>query len=240
MITLTPRTLITSTMVMMGVLEAGETPTADQQADGLSRLNSLIDSWGLQPNTMRTVTRTAFTITANVQSYSVGTGATINLARPDDLFRVSYVVSGSSPEDEIFLSKLTDDQYETIVIKALESGEPTAFHYRLTDPTATLFLWPLPTATLDGYLYSPTAVTQFAAVGTSYTLVPGLERVLRFNLAVDWAPEFGRRLDPQIRLTAVDALQEYKRANYRMADMQMDPAFAGFGGRGVYNILTDR
>lgn len=239
MITTTPRALIAASYKLIGVIAAGESPTADEEADGLSRLNSYLDSWGTQPHTMRTVLRTALTITANDQSYTVGTGGDVNIVRPQEIVRVSYVVPSSSPEVETFLATWTEDVYEAQPIKALTSGYPVAFIYRLTDPTGTLFLWPMPDQNLSGYVYSPVAVTQFAALATSYDLVPGLERALRYSLAVEIAPEFGKEIPPIVQMTAVDSVQDYKRSVYRMTDMGIDPAFWPRSA-GTYNIQSDQ
>lgn len=234
----TPRDLIRRAFLLAGILDEASSPTADQESDAFAVLNSYLDYWGVLPNTMRTELRTSMTFTANDDDITVGSGGDVNIVRPQSVAGLSYVSPSSSPEVEVFLSQQTEDVYRQNLVKGLTSGLPTQFYFDATDPLATIIVWPVQTQTLSGYLYTPLAVTQFSSLSTTHSLVPGLERALRYNLCVDLAPEYGRQLDPQIHLTARESLQDYKAQNYAMTDLGIDPAWWPRTA-GVYNILTD-
>jgi len=76
------------------------------------------------------------------------------------------------------------------------------------------------------------ALEAFADYDTLYDLPPGYARALRYNLAVELAPEFGRPLDPLVAGLAAESLATIKRANVRTVPVGVDAALivdaAGF------------
>ena len=73
--------LITAALQDLRVLQVGETASANDAAYGLDRLNDWIDSLATEGLTVYSRARTLWTISA-ATSYTIGTGATINCARP--------------------------------------------------------------------------------------------------------------------------------------------------------------
>lgn len=238
-ITTTGQTLVKDALKLIGALAQGEEPTPGEYEDGLARLNELVDDWATQRLTQQTITRTVFDLVANQASYTVGSGANINVARPEFIDDVRLIYTGSTPDEEVALIRLTDQAYQGIVQKALTSTEPTCWYYQATMPTGTLSLWPIPdNATNDAVLYAPAAFSQFATGTTSYTLPPSYAKALRTNLAVVLAPEFGRQLDPLIMLQAQESLGNLKRLNAPMVDLAIDLALTNTHRDGWYNITT--
>lgn len=237
-ITTTAQTLVKDAMKLIGALAQGEEPTAGEFEDGFNRLNELVDYWATQRLTQQTILRTVVDIVADQVSYTVGSGGDVDIARPEYVDDVRLLYTTSDPENEQGLVRLTDQDWQRVALKAMTNTQPTAWYYRNTMPTGTLYLWPIPdNSTNDFVVYTPTALTQFAAQSTSYTLAPAYARALRINLAVTLAPEFGRTLDPLILLQANEALGSLKRLNVPMVDLDLDPALTP--SRGVWwNILT--
>ena len=73
---------ITAALQDLGVLAAGEVPSADDSTVALARVNDWIDALATEGLTMYGRTRTTWALTAGVSTYSVGDGATVNVARP--------------------------------------------------------------------------------------------------------------------------------------------------------------
>ncbi len=233
--TTTAQTLVKDALKLIGALAQGEDPTPGEYDDGIARLNELVDTWSAQRLTQQVVVRTVFDLVANQASYTVGTSANVNVARPEFLDTVRLLYTAFSPTVETGLDPLTDQEWEALSIKGMTAAQPTAWHYTATMPTGTLYLWPIPdNATNDAVLYAPTALVQFATPTTSYTLAPAYARALRTNLAVTLAPEFARPLDPLILQMAHDALGYLKQLNVPMADLAIDRAL--LHGPGRWNI----
>lgn len=232
--------VIASSLKELGVLGAGETLPAEDASEGLIALNRLIDHWAAERLQIYTVTRTTWTIVASDGSYTVGSSADVNVARPVFIDRVNFINTSTDPDTEYPLRQLTEDAYAGIALKALTGVFPQAWYYNPTYPTGTLTLWPVPTsATLQGALYAPAAVAQFAALTTSVSLPPGYERMLVKNLALELLPSYSRQPDPVLVAQAREAKETVKRVNRRPMDLSFDAGALGHGyGRRAWNIRT--
>jgi hypothetical protein len=215
---------ITAALQDLGVLAAGEVPSADDSTVALARVNDWIDALATEGLTMYGRTRTTWTLASGVSTYSVGDGATVNVARPtgtEAIENLGYLDTAQSPAMEYLLGRpLTDDAYAAIAQKTLQATYPGAWYYNPTFPTGTLTCWPVPTSsTLQGVLYTPTPVAEFSALTDVVSLPPGYRRFLRTNLAVELAPTFQVQPSPVAVELAVASKAAIKRANLREADL---------------------
>lgn len=244
MITTTARQIAEAALKTLGVLGDGRTLSAEEGTDALERLNQLVDALGTQRQTIYTITRATYPLIANTGTYTLGVGADFDQARPLWIASAGYLSPGSSPAQETKIPVISDQQYQLEVIKGLTSAEPTWVYYNPTNTTGwgTLTYWPIPNQNLTVVLYMPTAVDQFPNWTTETLLPPGWARMFRYNLAVELIPEYGQ-VDPRIAQLVVQqadaTLRDVKRANYRLADLSIDPAFTG-GPAGIYNIYSDQ
>jgi hypothetical protein len=229
--------VVSAALRELGVLAAGETATADDSADGLSALNRLIDQWAAERLRIYTVTRTVWTLTSGTGQYAVGPGLAVNVVRPVYVDHVNFQDTSTSPDTEYPLDKLTEDAWAGIRYKAQTSTFPTSWYYNPTYTAGALDLWPVPTSTtLQGVLYAPAAVAQFAALTTAVSLPPGYEEMLVTALAIRLSPSYGRRVSPELREAAQEAEAVVKRANVRLSDLSVDAGALIQGGRGSYDI----
>lgn len=242
MITTTARDLITSTMRLIGVLAASETPAAAELSDGLTVLNGLIDEWGVHRLTMQAVARYPFDLVVGQQSYTIGEAGDFDIEPPITLDHVNLLLptDTSNPQTELPLALLTYDLYAATAIKELTSSLPTqCFYNKTTAEIATLWLWPIPQQTgLQVILYVPTVVSQFDNVTVEVTLPPGYYKALRYNLAIELMAEYTLPPRDDIRQLAMDSLSAVKRINLVMADLTVDEAIQPVNA-GLYNVLTD-
>lgn len=240
--TVTARDIVVGTFRLLGVTAQGEQPTGPETQDAFLRLNELVDAWATERFTMTATERVEYALTAAKATYTIGPAAAspdwTATAVPTFVEGVTLLLTSTTPHTELAMGELTDQAYESIKQKTLATVIPTSWYYQATQPLGTMVLWPVPTTSAHKLvLYLPTILRQFADLSTPYTLAPGYVRALRYNLAVELAPEFGRPLDPLILRTASDALAAVKRVNVPMIDLTMDPGITR--GRALYNILTD-
>jgi len=208
--------LIKAALKRINVIQSNESPSAEDQSDAFLRLNDLVDAWQTERLTIFTVTRTTWTIVSGTRDYAIGG------ARPTFVDRVTYLDTTATVPNETPLSLLTDEQWAVWPQKTLTSSTPYVAYYNPTFPTGTLSLLPTPTsATLQGVLYAPNPVQQFATTADVISMPPGYQRALRDNLAVELWPEFRENvpIDPMLVQSARESKAEMKRLNSRTIDI---------------------
>lgn len=214
---------ITGAMQDLGLYQAGETPSAEDSALALTRVNEWIDGLANEGLTIYVTARTTWTLTS-AASYAVGTGSAVNVVRPvspQAITSIGFQDTSVSPTLERLVPLLTDDAYAAIPQKALTNVYPQAFYYDPTFPTGTLIPYPIPTSsTLQGVVYTPTALTQFASLATTLTLPPGYQRFFRTNLTLEIAGAFQTQAPPALVQAATESKAILKRTNTRRLDMR--------------------
>lgn len=242
---ITPRSLITGTFRLLGIVAQGEDPNANELLEAFDRLNELIDAWSTQRLTMRVTTRAEYALVAGQGSYLIGPLGSLPAPdwvgpRPDFVESVALLLTSSTPETEIPMSELTEMAYQAIAQKDLANSQPTLWRYEPTMPCGTFTVWPIPdTAANPIIVYQPEALAQFVGLTTTYVMAPGYVRALRYNLAKELATEYGRQLPPDIASAAAESLSDIKRLNTPVVDLGMDPGLLPVAGRYSYNIQTD-
>lgn len=221
-------------------LESGEQPSAAQAADALDRLNAMIASWSIHHLAIPVITREVFDTVASQGSYTVGVGGDFDTVRPTWLTGSGLLLMSSSPPVEIPRGIMTEDAYEAIPIKDLESGLWTNVYYRPTyaGGLGQIHLWPVPNVSTNKcVLYRGVGVTGFTNLTTAAQFPPGYFEAFQYNLAKRLAIPYGKPATEDIVGMARESLFAIKRQNTRMVDLAVDPGLT-MGQTGGYNIQT--
>lgn len=220
--------------MLIGVLAEGESASAEQLADGLSSANDLINSWSAgEQLVIPQIVREEFTLVSSTGSYTIGASGTFNTTRPISIEEAKIEDQSASPTAEYPLEIINIKSRADIVSKDLQSTFPTQLYVEWANPLAILYLWPVPTAANKLVLYSKKPLTAIAA-STSITLPPGYDKALRYNLAIDLAPEYGKTISQEVAKGASDSLANIKRNNIKPMYLQCDSALVNK----QFNILT--
>jgi len=237
----TARDIVTRALKTLGVLAAGETPTAEDASDALDALNDMVDSWQLERLFIHEIVRTVKTLAASTATYTIGTGGAINVTRPTwiDAARVILDLAATTPT-EIPIEVFSDQKWQDIRQKTLTSSliQGIWFDHAWSAGLGLIYVWPIPTTgTTRLVIYAPgLAVGAFVDLNTDYTFPPGYRDALHYSLAVRLAPEFGKPLDGLVAQLAVDSLAKVKRANHRPRELACDPAITA--RRGYFDWRT--
>lgn len=233
--------LITAAFGNLNVFQTGATIPAPMAQDGFLRLNRMIGMWAIQTYTIPSIERHAFPLVANkggpALPYTIGTGGDFNIPRPPSqghITNVALILGGTSPAVETARAYYTDDGYAAIVIKTLPNALFTGVYY---DPTSSgafgeIFLWPVPDNALHQVvLYHEAPLAAFADLNvTAYTLPPGYEEAIIYNLERRLATPYGRALPADDKLLADTGMRLIKRNNVNLIDMPNDFARDRRGG----------
>lgn len=228
---MTGRDLIKGSLRLIGAIAQGETLSATEQADALSVLNELIEAWSVDGMMLYATTREEFALTANQQVRTMGVGGNFNTTRPVKVQNVSV----KSNDTEIPVEIITVDQWAQISNKGSSSTFPLKVYIEGTHPLERFNLWPIPTTSNNLVIYSMKQITAVTLSG-EITLPPGYQRALRYNLAVELAPEYGKTPNELVFSAATESKADLKRQNTKPVYMTSD--VLGLTSPGVFNILT--
>ena len=205
--------IINRSMRLIGVLESGETATASEAQDALAVLNEMLDAWNLESLVVFSIDALEFTLVVNQGTYTVGVGGNFNTTRPVKIESVTFRDITQTPNLDIPLRTLNDDDYESIGLKALKSTWPQAYYYDRAYPLGNLFLWPVPTLANKIVLNLWHPLTQIAALSTTVDLPPGYRRALQYNLAVELAAEYSATITAVVAGLALASKAQLKDTN---------------------------
>ena len=228
----------------LGVYGAGETASAEDSDYCLVTLNRLVDQAAAERLMMFKVTRSTWTISTTDGSYTIGPSANIAIPWPTYVEKVAYEDTAETTPEEVQLTELTDQGYQSLSPKTLAAELPSHWYFdRAFDSSGqgNLILWPTPdSATLRGVIYAATQVAEFSAVTDTVALPKGYREWIVCELAARMAPAYNR-LDvlPRLDQLAERARRTVKSANSRLVVLGFDAgATQGVGRR--YDIRTDQ
>ena len=236
----TANDIISSALRLIQVASPGESLSGSDAADALVVLNNLLDSWRLDRNLVYSIDRTVFTsIVAGDGQYSIATGGDIAIERPIKIESASWLDntdSGNPLEIPIHVAQ-SYEEWQDVAIKTVSTTHAWILYYEAEVTTGQIFLYPEPSdATYDLVLYTWNVLGQLSTGTTTVTFPPGYERMIRYGLAMELAPEYGRVAAPQIAATLEEARNAIERINAPPAYTEFEAAVAG-GGR-VWDYRT--
>lgn len=210
--------VITDALADANVIDRTETPSADESQTVLTLLNQMLALWQTDNVTVYAQQVTTFSPTGAL-SYTVGTGADVNMARPARIDRVFW---GDNGIDHPVSLLDTYEQYESIEQKT-QAGEPQFAFYRPSYSTGTLYLYPQPsTGTIR--LITQVELPASNALADTLTLPPEYVLPIRSNLTVLVCGAYGAPIRPAVASTAMSSLRLLKRNNLRIQPLCMPGA----------------
>jgi hypothetical protein len=188
---------------------AGMSMTAQQGADALEALISMLDSWSIQNNLVFTETRESFTLTANDGEYTIGTGGDFNTSRP---VRISSAFVRTEGGTDYSLDIIGADEYALIADKDA-TGIPSTMYYDGNYPLGKVLLWPVPSAAYALHLTEEKPLSNFSDLDDVLSMPPGYERGIVYNLAIEIAPEYGKEPKGSVIKIAGESKKAIESAN---------------------------
>jgi hypothetical protein len=134
------------------------------------------------------------------------------------------------------LKFINQQQYNGIAFKTVTSTYPQVIWVNMTFPNVEVYVYPVPTRTLEFHFVSVEPLIQPAILTTALAYPPGYLRALRYNLAMELAPEFGVEPSPQVQRIAMTSKRTLKRVN--APDDLMSVPFSIVGSRQRFNIFS--
>lgn len=232
--------MLTRAARALGTLGRTETLGGIEANDGLDTFNALIDSWSNEKLMSHVTLQRSFTLTANTQSYTIGSGGVINVARPLDITQ-AFVRDGNG--QDYGLDIVTREIWNTIGDKSITSQIPTTLFYDSGFTLGTIYIFPVPTVALTVFYDSTTNQVTFSTLTQSLSMPPGYERCFVQNLALElMASGYPCLLNPIQLQALVDSAREgkanIKRTNIKEVLASVDEALVNHASA-TYNPYRD-
>ena len=234
MTTYTAGDQINRALRLLGVLAEGETPSAATSQDALMALNQLIESWNTERLSTFVTQDQVFTWPAGEISRTLGPSGDFVGLRPILMDDATYYVAPNGVSYGIKF--INQAQYDGIAVKTVTSTYPQVCWVNMGYPDITLTVYPKPTQDLVWHMISVEELNQPADLSTPLYFPPGYLRAFTYNLAMEFAPEFGVEPSPQVQRIAMTSKRNLKRINN--PDDVMALPYALVANRQRFNIYA--
>lgn len=201
---------INGALRLIGQLAAGESPSAEMSAYGLTAFNQMLDSWSTERLSVFSTQDQSFTWAANTTSRTLGPTGNFVGERPIQVLDSTYFVVGTLSYG---IELVNEDQYNAIALKSQTSTYPQVMWVNMTMPDVTCYVCPVPTSAIVMHFISVVALAQASTLATSVVVPPGYLKAFRFNLAIEIAAEYGIEPPPTVKRQAALAKRTIKRIN---------------------------
>lgn len=194
---------------LVGAYEAGNQPRAVQVANAVEALDMLLKSW--QRDGFLWLKQTIYvTMAANQIAYTIGPGSTDTVTtdaaglvaftqRPTRIFFPTRRTISTAVETPM-VGPLSRQEYMALSNKAT-SGTPVQVYYDPRISTGALYVWPVPSAVGDKVVITVDRTIEDSGVEENELDLPPEEiRMVKWNLALELAPEYGMKVPDRDRL----------------------------------------
>lgn len=201
--------------------------SSEEQTDAFNVLSDLMDDYSNEGLLRLPPVIETFSFVSNQQIYQMGTGAPdFNTARPMRIDQVNWGLTGPAPQTQNAIQIITEQEWMDIKVKTVTSSIPLKVFIQDTYPYVTLNFWPMPNLANQVVISSQKAFATFSSVNSTLALPPGYQKMIRYNLAIDLAPEYGITPAEAVIAMAVESKANIKRTNTKPYLMKCDSAIA--------------
>lgn len=232
--TTTAGDIVMGALRLLRVAAPDVTLPADDMANGLQSLNEMVAGWANEGLLIYQVVRESFVTTTGHNPHTWGTGGDFNSTRPSEVLAASLSIGSV----DVPMQQISYDAYEAVRLKTLVTY-PQSYYIDNAWPVANVFIYPVPNgSTVNFQSYKP--LPWFDYPETVVDLPNGYSRALRYNLAVDLAPEWQLSAGEDILRIAAKSVAALKNMNYKPTIAKVDPLLVSIGRGGPrYNPYSD-
>lgn len=234
MATYTAGEQINRALRLLGILAEGETPSASMSNDALMAMNQMIESWNTERLSVFCTQDQVFSWPSSQIKRTLGPTGDFVGNRPVLFDDATYFKAPNGVSYGIKF--INQQQYDGIAVKNVTSTYPQVIFANMTYPNVEMYVYPMPTQVLEWHFVSVQELDQPATLDTQLTFPPGYLRAFTYNLAMEFAPEFGVEPSPQVQRIAMTSKRNLKRINN--PDDVMALPYALVANRQRFNIYA--
>jgi len=219
---------------LLGILAEGETPSASMSQDALMAMNQMIESWNTERLSVFCTQDQVFSWPSSEIKRTLGPTGDFVGNRPVLFDDATYFKAPNGVSYGIKF--INQQQYDGIAVKNVTSTYPQVIFANMTYPNVEMYVYPMPTQVLEWHFVSVQELDQPATLSTELHFPPGYLRAFTYNLALEFAPEFGVEPSPQVQRIAMTSKRNLKRINN--PDDVMALPYALVANRQRFNIYA--
>jgi hypothetical protein len=232
--------IITGAARALGYLGRTEVLSAADATDGLACFNRMLDSWSNESLMSYVLLQRSFSMTAGSQTYTIGSGGTINSTRPYNI--ISAFVRDTNANDYP-MRIIPRIEWDNIGEKNITSQIPDTLFYDSQYPLGIINIFPIPLLNYTVYFNSTTDQVDYTTLTTALSLPVGYERAYIFNLALDMQTMgfpclLAEKEYMRLAANAAESKGNIKRANIKEVLADYDSAIVS-RSNATYNIYSD-
>ena len=184
---------------LCGAYNAANIPRPEQLTDATDALDMMLKSWAMD-GFLWLKKFIYVKMVAAQKSYTIGTaGDTVTVGAADDstaylqrptrvFFPTRYTIATTA---EVPMTQISREEYAVLPNKAT-AGTPVQVYYSPQVSTGILYVWPVPSGATDKIILTVDRILEDVGNDEStYDLPPEALEMLKFNLALRLAPEYG-------------------------------------------------
>lgn len=204
-------------MRLIGAVDPGEDVTAAEAADCFELLNELLESYSNENLLIFQILQESFNLTAGTASYTIGPTGVFVTTRPLKIISAFLTEGATSYPVKV----ITREEYDSILLKTIQS-RPMYLYYEPSVPDGKIILYWVPQSTYTLFIDSEKQLQSFSTLTDLIVLPPGYKRFLRYNMAIEIAPEFLRVPSREVVSIAMESMRNIKRQNNRTRKLSLE------------------
>ena len=210
--TTTANDQIVGALRVLGILAEGETPSAATAQDALMALNQMIDSWNTERLSVFNTQDQTYLWTPGLKTQTLGPSGDFVGNRPIMIDDATYF---RDPANGISfgIKLINQQQYDGIAVKTVTSTYPQVMWINMEYPNITMTIYPVPTKVLEWHFISVEELMSVPSLSTNILMPPGYLRAFKYNLACEFATEFGIEPPANVARIAMTSKRNLKRIN---------------------------
>jgi hypothetical protein len=217
-------------MRLLGLVQANQAPTDAEIQQGIRALNVMMDSWSNDRLMIYKLQPYYFLTVSGQQDYTLGPTGNWQIERPmriEQAYTDLTTNQGNGLQTtSLPISLANDAQWASIVTKRVSTQIPTILYDNGNYPERTISLYPIPTGTITIVLWLWQPLLKFDSIDDTVSLPKGYVRCIRFNLATELAPDFGKEASAIVKDTAINTKMNLANINSVPQFMNMDPSLS--------------
>lgn len=179
----TPYSIIRSGLTEAGILQKGDEPDSEALADGMTRLQDMVNLWVTQGLKLWLGVDQSVTLVAGQQLYTLTPGGSVNMTRPLRVLQGYYLDSTGTTRRPIY--PLSWDEWLRLSA-VTQTGQVSQFFVDKQATVLNVRLWLIPDATAaagTAHLYLEQQITQLVTLVDTMAFPPEWTLALRWGFA---------------------------------------------------------
>lgn len=213
--------IVNGALGLFGGVGRGKAPQGWVGTQGLEVLNDMISNFSQDSLIIPNRTSESLPISAAQISYTIGVGGDFDtdwiLSFETAFFRES--------DSDYYIFPMTKEEWDLMPDKRI-TIRPTRYYYEPAYPLGTIYFNYKPPTTLTFHPTTLKPILEFASLATVVTLPRAYKRMLKYNLACEWASYFGKAVPRKVEEIAITSLDNIKgwQAKHRIPKLFVDGA----------------